>query len=1088
MPSTAIRASRPPVPLTPLVGRVRETQELLSLLDGTRLLTLTGAGGSGKTRLALEVLHRASGEDPAGERTPRSVIWVELAGVADPELLPQQVIQALGVKEEIRSGDPQVVLPFVGADPLLLVLDNCEHLVEACARLADTLLAARPLLRILTTSREALGVPGERAWLVPPLGLPDPGASMEAMAEAEALRLFEARARDVSRDFRLTAANAPVVADICRRLDGIPLAIELAAARVKVLAVEEVRDRLNDRFSLLTSGARTVVPRHRTLRATVDWSHDLLSEPARVLFRRLSVFRDGFTLDGAVAVGGEEGADSLEVLDRVALLVERSLVTVREAEGTARYGMLETIRQYGLIRLDEAGETAAIRTRHAAFFAAEAATAAPHLTGRRRQPFGARLLAEVEDLRDALAWTRTHDPALHLSFVADLWWFWFFTRFWKEAADWILGALALPEAAAPSHARARLLFGVGALKTLQAHVDEARVFLEEAGELAEEAGDEHLGACVQNYLALSYGQVGDLRMREHTERARIWFREHDDDNQLRFALLMSALEAHFSGDPDRSDRYSAEAVDVACRLSPADMAIALQNWSLIWSLRGDLDRAEALTVASLAALRAEHSYLFLARGIAFLGEVAGVRGDPVGGARLLGVAHALRESIGIEPFGADAARLARVEPALREAAGTGAFEAAFAEGTRRGWEAVVDAQLEGWGPEDLRAAVTDAWPQATGPVSDALIPLAEGWLGAVEQGRVGAAPDLRAPDLTVPAAPAKATPGAAGEAFETPPAPAAAGSDAESRSLPAPEAPRSGSAPPSSSAPEASRPATRPDAASGSPPVPADAASGSSPTSADASRAPFAAGPAPALRIRTLGPFEVHGDAVEAGAWTYARPRELLLFLLLHPRGVTRAEIGEAIWPESTPPQVKNSFHVTLHHVRKRLGGAGWIRLEGERYLLDRTRGVVWDGEEFEREMKAALEERPGPDPDRLSRVLDLYGGPLLDGAGGARWLEDARDRFRRAFVDGLVARARAVEARGDGAGAIEAWSRVVEEDPLNEAGHRGLMRGWAASGSRDRALRQFERLRVVLQEAVEAEPETETVRLRREIAAGGEG
>lgn len=1036
MPSSAARASRPPVPLTPLVGRVRETEELLSLLDEVRLLTLTGAGGSGKTRLALEVLHRTAGDGPAGEPMRPPAIWVELGGVADPELLPQQVVKALGIQEEIRSGDPEVVVPFLGEEPLLLALDNCEHLVEACARLAETLLAARPRLRIVATSREALGIPGERAWLVPPLGLPDPGASTQAMAESEALRLFEARARDVSRDFRLTAANAPVVAEICRRLDGIPLAIELAAARVKVLAVEQLRDRLNDRFSLLTSGARTVVPRHRTLRATVDWSHDLLPEPTRVLFRRLSVFRDGFTLDGAVAVGGEGEANSLEVLDRVALLVERSLVTVREVGGTARYGMLETIREYGLLRLDEAGETAAIRTRHAAFFAAEAATAAPHLTGRRRQPFGARLLAEVEDLRDALAWTRTHDPVLHLSFVADLWWFWFFTRFWKEAAAWILGALALPEAAAPGRVRARLLFGVGALKTLQAHVDEARGFLEEAGELAEEVGDEHLGACVQNYLALSYGQVGDLRMREHTKRARAWFREHDDDNQLRFALLMSALEAHFSGDPERSDRYSAEAVEVACRLSPADMAIALQNWSLIWSLRGDLDRAEALTVASLAALRAEHSYLFLARGIAFLGEVAGVRGDPVGGARLLGVAHALRESIGIEPFGADAARLARVEPALREAAGTGAFEAAFAEGTRSDWEAVVDARLQGWGPEDLRAAVTDSWPQTTGPVADALIPLAEGWLEGVEVARAGRrAPEPRAPDRTVPVAPAQASP--------------------------APETHRA--------------------------PSQSHAASGSLPSSSDAPRGPSEPRPAPALRIQTLGPFEVQGDAVEEGTWTYARPRELLLFLLLHPRGVTRGEIGEAIWPDATPPQVKNSFHVTLHHVRKRLGGPGWIRLEGERYLLDRTRNVAWDAEEFEREMRAALEERPGPDPERLSRVLALYRGPLLDGAGAARWLEDARDRFRRSFVDGLVARAHALEARDDGPGALEAWSRVVEEDALNEEGHRGLMRGWAARGSRDRALQQFERLRVVLQETIEAEPEAETVRLRREIAAGGE-
>lgn len=315
---------RLPLPLTSFIGREREIATVRGLLEQTRLLTLTGAGGSGKSRLALEVVRQVASEFPHG------VGWVELAALSNPDLVPQQVAAALGLREEGGRSRIEALLEWLRDRSLLLVLDNCEHLVDACATLADTLLRGCPGLKVLATSREALAVAGERAWLVPPLSLPaaEPASARER-AEAEAVQLFVERAQAVLPTFELTDANAAAVAEICRRLDGIPLALELAAARVKVLSPEQIRDRLGDAFRLLTSGGRTALPRHRTLRAAIDWSYDLLEEPKQLLLQRLSVFSGGFTIEAAEAVCAGGPIESWEVLDLLAQLVDRSLVVMR---------------------------------------------------------------------------------------------------------------------------------------------------------------------------------------------------------------------------------------------------------------------------------------------------------------------------------------------------------------------------------------------------------------------------------------------------------------------------------------------------------------------------------------------------------------------------------------------------------------------------------------------------------------------------------------------------------------------------------------------------------------------------------------
>ncbi len=1011
MAAYAPRPLRPPLPLTSLVGRERELAEIRALLDEARLLTLTGAGGSGKTRLALEALRRGSEADSGGTGGPSGgVAWVELASLADPRLVAQQIVHALGVREEIPAGDPGAALPFLPEnDPVLLVLDNCEHLVEACAEVAETLLGARPALRILATSREALGVNGERAWLVPPLATPAADAPLEVMAQSEALRLFIQRARDASRTFDPGPDILPVLAEICRTLDGIPLAIELAAARVRVLSPGQIRDRLHDAHALLTDGGRRLVPRHRTLRAAIEWSHDLLPDEARVLLRRLSVFRGGFTLDAAseVALEGGDG-DPLLVLDGVALLVDRSLLQVRETEGEARYSMLETVRQFAAQRLEASDEAERIRARHAHFVAREAASAVPFLVGGERARWMPRLHADLENVREAVRWSWTHEPRLHIAMVADVWWFWFFTRHWKEAEAVLARALELPEAGEPGILRARLLLARGGLAVLQGRTAEGGPLLEEALSLANGVGDAHLVASVHNYLALRWGQIGDTRAAPHADQALAWFQGTSHHSGHRMALLMSALVAHFKDDAALADRHSRDAIEVARLCGPADRAIALQNWSLIWALRGDYARAEPLVRASLVALQEDRSWLFLARGIAFLGESAGVQGAPLEAARLLGVAHAVREAIGSRPFGPDAIRLARLEPAFRAAAGEGAWEAAFLEGTHASLDEVVQGLLG----EEAGVDPLEAMDRALAVV-----------------------------DRLDPARPPE-RPGASPGATLTVPGPIAVPST-----------------PPGVATPDAASPGT------------------------PATLVP--ATPAPALRILTLGGFEVQGESVEAGSWTYARPQELLLLFLLHPRGVTRQEIGETIWPDATPAQVKNSFHVSLHHLRKRLGSPEWILLDQERYRLAWERGIEWDAQHFEEGIRAALRADPPPDPGVLGAILGRYGGPLLGGAGTARWIEDARDHFRQLQVDGLALQARLLEERGDLVGALDAWDRIVAQDELNEAAHRGLMRALAGTGARDRALRHFDRLRILLRELLDAEPEAATLRLDAALRSG---
>ncbi len=474
-----------PDQLTSFVGRTRELGEIAGALEDTRLLTLTGAGGSGKTRLALQAAADSL------DRFPDGAWWVDLAPLADPALVGDALAAAVGVRPSLGMTALQVACAHLATRRALIALDNCEHLLEASADVAGALLEGCPGVTVLATSRAPLRLAGESEWRVPSLSLPARERAREpiaALAQCDAVRLFIERARKVRPNFSITDANAPAVAQICHELDGIPLAIELAAARIRILSVEQIADGLGDRFRLLTGGARSVMARQQTLRASVDWSHALLSDQERVLFRRLGVLAGGFGLDGAEGVGAGDGLDAYAVLDLLASLVDKSLVQAEEHGPLVRYRLLETVRQYALDRLGEAGESDATRDRHRDLFTELAVQAAPHLESARQAQWLDALDLDAANFAVALERAAVTDPerALRLAVALTLWWL-ARGRF-AEADSGYAQALAAG-ADCSNGLRARALWGRASLAARSGAYEVGTEHAAAALELAEADGD-----------------------------------------------------------------------------------------------------------------------------------------------------------------------------------------------------------------------------------------------------------------------------------------------------------------------------------------------------------------------------------------------------------------------------------------------------------------------------------------------------------------------------------------------------------------------------------------------------------------------
>ena len=884
------RAPRLPIALTPILGRTRELDETAALLAETRLLTIMGPGGSGKTRLALELAHRVRDQF-------EQAVWVDLAAIEDSDDVAQAVGDAMGLRELAADDVLQSIVDSVRDRSVLFVLDNCEHVVGAAAFVAEEILRTCGNVSIVATTREALGVPGEQKWRVPPLSL------------ADAILLFEQRAKSVVSTFVVDGE----VAKICERLDGIPLAIELAAARVNVLSPAEIAARLDDSSHLLAGGTRTL-PRHRTIHETIDWSYRLLSPEEQLLFRRLAVFASRFTIDAAETVAG----DDVDALGALAGLTDKSLLLFEDG----RYRLLDTVRQFAAEKLAESGERDAVAARHAEHVLTVAEELAPRLAVGRAEPDAlARIDDEIGNIRAILDRAAGTDAELRLVFA--LHWYWFARSQFSEA-------------------RRRTSCALGRAGT----------------------GDPLVRARASIAAATAASWQGDwAALQPLVEPAIPVLRDSGDQASLATALmLLGVAEAFAESDHDAA----AESFAAARRIAPQAVRPLVAYWAgLAGQLRGDLDAARDSFEEAQRAATADGNAPAAAHSMTALGHLALRTHDRVEAVRCFRAA--------LNPVAGSEDRWALTQAAEgvglllldSQSAETGtrllaaASAAALQMGARPSRDAAFASEkneriLEALGDERLRVVLASGAAMSF----DAMIALAREQLDQL------------------------GTPG----------------------------------------------------------------------------RVP--------LTVRALGPLQIvrAGEPVEESA----RSRELLLFLLCHPSGRTKEQIGAALWPDAEPAKLRNNFHVTLHRLRKSLGAAEWIVVDGDTYAVDRSRGVEFDAETFEREASAAIRTR---EPRRLAAATELYRGDFFESAAAGEWYLPIRNRLRDLQARALESLGRARTAAGDHAAAAEAYERLFGLDDLNEDAARLLIDSLVLAGDPSAARRAWRRLADALRRELGEKP-----------------
>jgi non-specific serine/threonine protein kinase len=725
MPQPALTPSRPPTnlpePVSELIGRDVELDEILDLSTSHRLVTLTGAGGIGKTRLGFEAARHLLPSFADG-------VWaIELAPLSDPELVPVAVATALGLELASGTASPQSVATALGAKQLMLVLDNCEHVVDAAARMAEALLRANPAARVIATSREPLRVEGEWVYPVPPLAVPAEGSpDGEDPLRYGAVLLFVERASAATPSFSPDARVAATMAGICRRLDGIPLAIELAAARAAVLGIAGLAARLDDRFTLLTGGRRTALPRHQTLRATLDWSYELLPEPERLVLRRLAVFAGGFTMPAASAVAADDAMAASEVVDCVTSLVPKSLVSADAGGAMVRYRLLETTRAYALEKLVQAGEFDAAARRHAERYRDLFEGAEAEAETRSTDEWLADYVPRMDNLRAALNWafSDTGDVKLGVALASVATDFWLTVSLLSECCDWGVKALAhlgtaegtrdemvlqcglglaltyvrgmtqearsaltraltLSEALADFHYRFRALYGLWLFALRVVDFRECLALAHQYELLAETTGDSAASAIADWMLGVSRYYLGEhASAAANLQRARAGYpmalRRGD---LIRFgvhmhvsALSYQAVTFWALGFADKAMQASQDAIQEARGVNhPVSLCIALTLSSIMLVKLGDLKRAEGC-IDELIDHAGKHALIpYYAQGLCSKGSLMATRGDLVAAERWLRSGLARTREVGITFYAfflgelADVlARVGRIEEGLVE--------------------------------------------------------------------------------------------------------------------------------------------------------------------------------------------------------------------------------------------------------------------------------------------------------------------------------------------------------------------------------------------------------------------------------------
>lgn len=977
-----------PRPRTPFFQRARARVRIRDLLREHRLVTLSGVGGSGKSRLALRLAEETVAD--GGEAA-----WVPLAPLTDPRLMAAAACTSLGLRPGADVPPLEALVRRLESWRGLLVLDNCEHLRLESRDLAEALLDRCSPLRILTTSREPLRARGEAVWPVPPLALPDRDGE-----EAEASRFFAQRAAASRPGFRITPDNARAVAALCRRLDGIPLALELAAARVRVLTPEQVLAHLDEGLELLARVDGEGPDRHRTMTAALEWSYGLLGEPDRVLLRRLAVFRGGASLEPCRRVCPGGAVREAEIVDLLGHLVDASLVVVDEADRTARYRLLEPVRRFALDHLERSGEREELEARHAEFFIQLALRWGPELRSADRRAALVRFEVEHDNVRRA--WDRSVEAGAWEALarlVRPLFWFWNFGGHFAEGRRRSEKAVGrIPEGSAD---RLDLLWALGALAWMQGDHDAAERWLEACVNGCRARGREDLLPLALRELAgvrMTLGRLEEAATLYEDSVAQLNGADRSWDRALGLAILADTRYA--LGDSARAESIRAEARELFSQVGdPWGLSLTHFGIALASAREGDLEAARRHTHEALALHRSAGGDDWnTGQILALLGEIEERAGHPErAGEHLLGSIEAFRE-VGDR---ASLSHTLRVLAAAEAARGRTlrAVRLAAAGSPRTPGEET--RYLYAIATADDHQDVVRALRRAAG--DDAF----------TEEWALGRAMGVEE---------------AVAFALAGPP-------------------------------PVAHRPA-------------ALLRTGS-----------------PRLRIFGLGPLEVFRGRrrLRAADWSYALPRELLFYLLLHgPR--TKEQIGLDFWPEASRDQLRGRFRTAVYHLRRALGGAEWVRFQDGRYDFERDLEHWFDVEAF----RSALEEadrRIASDPrgaaDLLQGAVELYRGEFLEGETPGRWASEHQDHLRRRYLEALLRLGDLRDEEGAHQAAVAVYRRALVCDDLNEHAHRALARSLAHAGDRAAAIRQLDELEMLLRSELDAYPSPETLEVRSRLARG---